>query len=43
MSFWFGDIENDKLPEEDYIKRWWVKDSDFDREIEFLTLPGPSF
>lgn len=34
LSFWFGDIEKDKLPEEDYIKRWWVKDSDFDRVIK---------
>lgn len=34
LDFWFGNLEENETPSEVYRKRWWMKDSEIDREIK---------
>lgn len=33
LEFWFGPIADDGACQPDFIRRWWAKDSEFDREV----------
>jgi len=33
LTFWFGPIADDGSCAPEFIKRWWAKDADFDREV----------
>ncbi len=34
LVYWFGELEGLDAPQDNYIKKWWVKDDSLDREIE---------